>query len=335
MKKLGIAVVLAFMLFAGASGAAEPVKLKLSTVVPPTAFAVAKILKPWAEMVSMESEGTVEIEVYGGGVLGRDIKMYLTQIDSGVFDIGFLYPTYMGERFSDLEFVYIPGMAETYVEAALAVQRMFDKGLIRGFEGHETISCFGTSPFYLNTIFPVKTPEDLKGRKCRSVSKVHANVLTLLGMTPVAVPVDKCAESLSRRLIEGSIESPTSHKMFGGYKVCKHHLIMPFGSFALAVVMNKQKYENLPPKAKAAIDKHKGEWFAKFWAETETPYLDELLDEWKKDPERTVLIPTGADLDKWKTAIQPAIDAWKKDFPRGGELLNAYQEELDRIRAGR
>ena len=93
MKKVGIAVVLASMIFAGASGAAEPVKLKLSTVVPPKGIAVAKILKPWAEMVTKESQGTLEIEVYGGGVLGRDIKMYLKQINSGVFDIGFFYPT--------------------------------------------------------------------------------------------------------------------------------------------------------------------------------------------------------------------------------------------------
>lgn len=334
MKKVGIAVVLASMIFAGASGAAEPIKLKVSTVVPPMGHAVAKILKPWAEMVNKESQGTLDIEVYGGGVLGRDIKMYPKQINSGVFDIGFLYPTYLGARFSDFEFVYIPFMAETYVEGALGVQRMFEKGLIRGFEDYEAIGCFGTSPFYLNTVFPVKTPEDLKGHKCRSASKVQADVISLLGMTPVAVSVFKCAESLSRKLIEGTIESPSSHKMFGGYKVCKHHLIVPFGSFALAVVMNKQKYENLPPKAKAAIDKYRGEWFVKFWADKSTPLENGYLEDWKKDPERTVVIPTGADFDKWKAAMQPAIDAWKKESPRSEQLLNAYQEELDRIRSG-
>lgn len=335
MKKVGIAVVLASMIFAGASGAAEPVKLKLSTVVPPKGVAVAKILKPWAEMVNKESQGTVDIEVYAGGVLGRDIKMYLKQIDSGVFDIGFFYPTYMGKRFSDLEVVYLPFMAETFVEAALGVQRMFDKGLIRGFEGYEVIGCFGTSPFYFNSIFPAKEPQDLKGHKCRSVSKVQADVVSMLGMTPVSVSVAKVAESLSRRLIEASIESPSSHKMFGGYKVCKHHLIVPFGSFALAVAMNKQKYENLPAKAKAAIDKYKGQWFTKFWADTETPKLDEILDEWKKDPERTVITPAGADRDTWKAVMQPVIDAWKKESPRNELLLKAYEEELSRIRSGK
>ena len=335
MKKLGIAVILASVIFASASGAAEPVKLKLSTVVPPKGIAVAGILKPWAEMVNKESQGTVDIEVYAGGVLGRDINMYLKQIDSGVFDIGFFYPTYMGERFSDLEFVYLPFMGETFIEAALGVQRMFDKGLIRGFEGYEVIGCFGTSPFYFNSIFPAKEPQDLKGHKCRSVSKVQADVVSLLGMTPVSVSVAKVAESLSRRLIEASIESPSSHKMFGGYKVCKHHLIVPFGSFALALVMNKQKYDNLPPKAKAAIDKYKGEWFARFWAEKSTPLEDGYLEEWKKDPERTVVTPTGADRDTWKAAMQPAIDAWKKENPRNEQLLKAYEEELSRIRSSR
>lgn len=334
MKKLGIAVVLASMIFAGASGAAEPVKLKLSTVIPPTGFVVTNILTPWAEMIKKESEGTLQIEIYGAGLLGRNMNMYLSQIDSGVFDIAFLYPNYLGARFSDLEFVYIPFGPEKTGEAAVAVQRMLEKGLIRGFEGYETLVCLGTSPFYLNTTFPFKSPEDLKGHKCRSTSKVQAEMISALGMAPITVAANKAAESLSRGVIEGSIESPTSHKIFGNYKLCKHHLIMPMGSFSLAIVMSKNKYESLPPKAKAAIDKYRGQWFGKFIAETEKPFIEKLLVEWKKDPERTFITPTGADLDKWKTILMPAIDAWKKEDPRGAELLKAYNEELNRIRAG-
>lgn len=334
MKKIIIAVVSVLFMFSVNQVSAEPIKLKLSTVVPPKGHSVAKILKPWAEMVNKESQGTLDVEIYGGGVLGRNVKLYFKQIDTGVIDMALIYPTYFGERFPDIDFVHIPFMAETYLEGALGVQRMFNKGLISGFDDFEVLMILGTSPFYLNTIFPVKTPEDLKGHKCRSVSKFHADLLSSLGMTPVPLSVSKSAESLSRKLIEATIESPASLKIFGGYKIAKNHIIVPFGSFVLAVAMNKQKYENLPPKAKAALDKYRGEWLSRFWAEESTPLEKGYLDEWKKDPEHTVVIPTGEDLKKWKAAIQPSIEAWKKEKPGRGKMLEAYQKELDRIRAG-
>lgn len=334
MKKLIMTMVGVFLMFCLNQVSAEPVKLKLSTVVPPKGHSVAEIIKPWSEKVVEASEGTLDIEIYAGGVLGRAVKMYFQQMDKGVFDICLLYPTYFGDRFPNIGFIHIPFMAETYLEGALGVQRMFDKGLIRGFEDVEVLMLLGTSPFYLNTIFPMQTPEDLKGHKCRSVSEFHSDLLSQLGMTPVNVPVNKSAESLSRKLIEGTIESPSSLTIFGGYKIAKNHLVLPLGSFGLAILMNKQKYLNLPPKAKAAIDKYKGEWFSRFWAEQSTPLENGYLEGWKKDPSHTVVIPTGENLKKWKAAIQPSIEAWKKEKPERAEMLNAYQKELDRVRAG-
>ena len=211
--------------------------------------------------------------------------------------------------------VYIPLTAETYLEAALGIQRMQDKGLFSGLEDYKVIMNVGTSPFYLNTTFPVRTPEDVKGRKIRTSNKFHAQLLTALGMTPFDMPVFKCAESLSRGLVEGTVESPASLKSFGGYKIAVNHLLVPMGSSNLLIVMSKKKYDSLPEQAKATIDKFSGEFMARFWAESLTVPEEEDLAAWDKDPEHTVVVPTAEELAMWEKAMKETVDNWKAANP--------------------
>lgn len=333
MRKLMIIMVCVSFIFLSALAIAEPITLKLSTVVPPMAAPVTKVLKPWAEKVTNESQGSLKIEIYGGGVLGKNVKMYLQQIESGVFDMALIYPGYYGERFSILDFIYVPFTAENYIEGALAVQHLTDKGEISVFKDFVVMMNIGTSPFYLNTTFPVKMPDDIKGHKIRVATKLQSEILSSLGATPFSMSVSQVAENLSRKLIEGTIESPDSLTIFGGYKIAKNHLRVPMGSSNLTIVMNKKVYTNLPPKAKAVLDKFRGEYLARFWAEQLGPVDDQIFENWKKDPSRTIVVPTAAEMDVWKKAIQPVVDNWEKSNPDAAKLLKAYEAEISKIRS--
>ncbi|MEW6667331.1 MAG: TRAP transporter substrate-binding protein DctP [Thermodesulfobacteriota bacterium] len=335
MKKAMIALIGACVVFLAGQVSAEPITLKFSTVVPPKAHPASVVMKPWSDMVTKESNGALKIELYPGGLLGSNVKMYFQQIESGVFDIALIYPGYFGDRFIDLTFPFIPFTAETYIEGALALQRMTDRGLIRGFEGFQVLMNVATSPFYANTTFPLRMPEDFKGRKMRSGNQFQAKLLPALGSTPFDIPVNKSAESMSRGLVEGTIESPSSITAFGGDKVAKHHLRVPMGSSVLSIVMGKAKYESLPPQAKSVIDKFKGEFFSRYWAERLAPFEDKEVEAWKKSPDHTVVVPSAAEMDAWKKAIQPIIDDYLKDNPKLKELLQIYHEELAKVRAGR
>ena len=136
-KFLGIVLGIIFaVLFVGTSGAAEPIKLKYSHIMPAQS-PVDKALKLWSQKILKESEGTLEIEIFGGGVLGRNPLLYLQQIKDGVFDMAMSYPTYFGERFEDINVFLLPFLTETLYEASIVAQRMLDKGLLRGFEGYK------------------------------------------------------------------------------------------------------------------------------------------------------------------------------------------------------
>ena len=83
---------------------------------------------------------------------------------------------------------------------------MLDKGFLRGYEDVVVLTLGTTEPYYIQTTFPVKSPQDLKGHKFRVADKTQTDLAVQLGITPVTgIPITKVAESLSMGVIDGTI----------------------------------------------------------------------------------------------------------------------------------
>ena len=335
MKKLLIALVGVLFTFSVSHAAGNPVTLKLSTTTPPMDTQVTNFLKPWAEVVKKESQGALNIEIYPGGVLGRNIRQYLEQLDSGVFEIASVNPAYFGDRFAWASLFNIPFTSENYYEAAVSAQRLFDKGLFPGFEDYEVLVIHGTSPFYFWSTDPLRVPEDLKGRKARTGAKFQSLLMSELGMTPIPLEVNQTTENLSRGIIQATIASPHIANTFKINEIAKNILELSMGNFGIMIVMSKKAYQSLPPQGKTAIDKCRGEWMAKFAAKAMGDSDPALVEKFKKDPALKVFQPKGEDLKRWETAIRPAIAKWEKESPANENLLKNLKQELDNIRAGK
>ena len=333
MKKLVVCLSLLLIVTAGTALAEEPVTLKLSTLMPAQSVPVKKALQPWAEMLEKASEGTLKVEIFPGGVLGSNMKMYFQQMETGVFDMTLIYPAYFGERFPEADLFYLPFIAGTYMEGAVAAQTLFEKGLFTGYDDCKVLMFVATSPFYLATTFEANTPEDLKGHTLRSSSRVQAEVITQLGMTPVGMATNEQAEAMARGLIEGTLSDPITMVAFRLADKARNLIKVPMGNFLLVIAMNKDKYNSLPPKAKAAIDKHSGLWLAKYWAEQNAPLNENILAGWEKESDRNIVKPDAEQMKEWKKAMQPVTDKWIQAAPGREELWKSFQAEVEKVRA--
>jgi TRAP-type C4-dicarboxylate transport system substrate-binding protein len=97
--------------------------------------------------------------------------------------------------------------------------------------------------------------------------------------------------------------------------------------------MTKKKYNSLPPKARAILDKYKGEYFTRFWAERLYDRVREIQDKISKDSKHTLYTPNADEIQQWKAATDPIIAGWNKVNDRWDELLNAYEAGLVKARA--
>lgn len=332
MKKL--LLVAALMVFGSSMALAqEPIKLKLATFQPPQSEIVKLVYEPWAKKVEAASGGSVKIDVFAGGTLGRNPDMQLKLLNDGVCDFAFLVPAYFKGTFPDDEVFDLPFMVQDQVEGTIVAQRVFDRGVISGYQNLKVLNFRTSGPYMVHSSKPVKTPADLKGMKFRATMKIHLDFFSSMGVSTVGMPIGQVAESLSRGVINAAVCDITSLQMFRIRDATSHTLLLPLGATSMVWAMNKAKYEGLPPKAKAAIDLMKSaemaDWIARDDASKEAVVLKEL----SSNPKYTVYRATEGELKEWKTGFQPAVDEWKKGKPNSAKLMAVLEEELAKYRS--
>jgi TRAP-type C4-dicarboxylate transport system substrate-binding protein len=336
MKRMFFFMVVPFVVLSLAfSVSAEPVTLKFATIQPAPAKVVKKVYVPWSDRVVKDSAGSLKIDMYAGGTLGRNPLVQLKLLMDGMADIAWIVGDYTPGRFPDDQVFNLPFMLMSEAEGAYVGQRVFDRGLLRGYDDIKVLNLRLTGPYYVHTTFPVGKPADLKGHKFRVAGRFHAELLQQLGATTVGMPITQVTESLSRGVIDGTLNDVQVLKLFRIGDAAKYHVLVPMGSISMLIAMNKQKYESLPTEAKSAIDKNSGEALSELFAQVVGNDEVKILDAIKKDPQHQVITPTMSNLKAWKNAVQPVTDKWKKNTPNGEKLIKAFQEELDRYRAGK
>jgi TRAP-type C4-dicarboxylate transport system substrate-binding protein len=333
VKKTCIGAALVALLAGGAS-AQQPVTLKLASFEPPQAPITGKVLIPWAKEVSDASGGTLTIEVFPGGTLGRNPIQQLKLVQDGVADITWTVPGYTPGRFDDCEVAELPFLVTTATEGSLAMTRLHQKGMLAGFDDLKLL-LIGTVP--ANNIhgkFPLKTVADLKGKKIRIGSSQLAKLVESVGAVPVQLGAPQVAESLARGVIDGSLNEWNFVATFKLDEVASNHLVLPMGTVAVMVPMLKTRYDALPAQAKAALDKHSGEALARRFGGVVDQTNDATRDRVAKNGKSAVVVPSATEQDAWRKAVQPVSDGWRRARAKNDQIYAAFVEELKRARAG-
>jgi TRAP-type C4-dicarboxylate transport system substrate-binding protein len=99
--------------------------------------------------------------------------------------------------------------------------------------------------------------------------------------------------------------------------------------------MNKAKFDSLPPAAKAAIEKHRGEELSRAFGKMSENRNDELIAEWQKDPKRIVTVLNKEQTADWDKTLAPVVTQWEAKDPRNQALLAALRQDLAASRAGK
>jgi len=330
-----LAAVGTVLLTLSAAASAQTVALKLASFEPPQAPITGSVFIPWAEEVSKASGGTLKIEVFAGGVLGRSPLQQLKLVQDGVADLTWTVPGYTPGRFDDCEVAELPFLVNAASEGSLAMTRMHAKGMLAGFDELRLL-LIGTVPANnVHSRVPVKTLADLKGKRLRIGSSQIAKLAEALGAVPVQIGGNQVAESLSRGVIDGSLNEWNFVATFKIDEVARHHLVAPMGTVAVMVPMLKSRYDSLPAQARAALDKHSGEVLARRFGAVVDKANEATRERVAKSGKNTVTVLQGAELEAWKKAVEPVTAAWRGAKPRNEQLYQAMTAELASARTGR
>jgi TRAP-type C4-dicarboxylate transport system substrate-binding protein len=327
------------MLAAGAGSADAQTQLKLATFGPPQSFFYQEVVVPWAEAVSKDSAGTIDIKHFGGSVLANAGNMF-DSVMSGAADIGWALQGMVPAKFVKSSIIELPFGYDTGESGALAYWRLYTKGLIAS-------DYAGTKPFGF-TAWPaaavqtkskkVEKLEDMKGLKLRVAGKLQADTVQALGAVPLAIAVDEIYSSLDKGIIDGAYASFTATRSFKLQEVARYFLNAPLNGAGAMLVMSEANYNKLPAPAKAAMEKHSGDSLSRALGRSndgEVVRLNQTLADLSKQGKvHPMYSLSDAELARWTKAVEPVIEAWVQRTPNGKAILDGFRAEVAAAKRG-
>jgi TRAP-type C4-dicarboxylate transport system substrate-binding protein len=187
---------------------------------------------------------------------------------------------------------------------------------------------------------PLKTLDDLKGKKVRVGGNVTGRIIQALGGAPLQLPPTEAQQAMASGVADGITFPTESIEFFKITPVIKGATRIPGGlytdTFWLAI--NEAKWNALSAAQKAAVEKHSGLAVALLsgWAWTNG-------DNWGRaalDRNNVAFAAlSDADVDKAKAALKPLEEEWlaeaaKRGLP-GPEILAYARTMADKYRASK
>jgi TRAP-type C4-dicarboxylate transport system substrate-binding protein len=328
-----LAVVALFLRSGGAVLAQEPVKLRIGYYHPPATMIHQHVFVPLAEGLNKESGGRIEASLHPGGELGADPTQQLQLLQDGKVDITYLAPSYTPNDFPDHEVMDLAIDVGSTRAANLLHQRLYERGLLRGYEKVHVIGAVSGTAGQLHAKFPITSLDSLQGRTIRAERGIEQEFVKALGGKPVAGGnITETADALRGGTVDGTVLPWGPARVFKVFDVTSHHVDLSLSRSGSVVAMNKAKYESLPSDLKQLVDRFSGNWFVLRFAESQ-----EIADQRAVTVVRGLqgheIVELSADqraqiLEK----VEPVVKRWAQEHPNGEAIVAAIREESRKLR---
>ncbi|MFH0844281.1 MAG: TRAP transporter substrate-binding protein [Pseudomonadota bacterium] len=293
---------------------AEPIKLNYANFPPAPTFPCVQ-MERWKTEVEKRTKGKVDIKTFPGGTL-LDAKNMMDGVIAGTADIGCLCMAYQPGRFIVTNSTALPLGFQNATVASLTLWDLYKKYKPEEFAKTKVLTMFACAPANIYAKVPVKNLEDLKGLKLRASGGV-AQVLTVLGASPVGMPQSETPEALQKGVVKGAVSSLETLMDFKYAELCKYVTIFDGPIYPFAVVMNMDKWKALPKDVQKVMDgmsEEQSRWTG--------DYMDNHVKksiEWSKKNYNIEIIALSAEeRAKWDKLLEPITGEWIKNAKEKG-----------------
>lgn len=320
------------------AGWAQEVTLRVQTFLPPVANPVKHFITPWAQKVEKDSGGRIKVQVFPSMQLGGKAEQLLTQVRDGVVDVVWTLPGFTPGVMPKLEIFELPFLHRSTNATVRSLQDYVPKHMQKDFAPYHVLLVHAHAGALFMTKDPINKVEDFQGMKLRSYSRTNAWILEALGAAPLQVALPELAPMLSKGTVNGSIlpyEIAPAVKMqdLTDYFTT---LAPPQPRLSTAIftfLMNKQKYDSLPPDLKKVIDANSGANLAgqaiEIWDRIELEGEKVM----RSKPKNKFVSLSDAETAKFKAKVQPVFERFKKLLTDGGDDGAKILAEVEALEA--
>lgn len=316
------------VLASGAASLAAPTLLRLARADAPP-FVTLKLqhafssvsclhtnfLAPWARGIEQQSGGRIRIDIYPSMMLGGRPAGLFDQARDRAVDMVWAMPSDTPGRFPKIETFELPFVPPR--RALVGCKAIEDFATVQLKDEFREIHpiCFSCADRgILHAHRSVRTTAGVKGLRLDVSTRFAAAAVALLGGQPVPMPSGQLPFALARHVVDGCILPWDMVPALNLDDLLKSHT--DFADNALStttavLAMNKTSYEKLPPDLKEVIDDNSGQTAAGMVGTMWDLKAKAVTDVVRQNGDLVVTLDADA-VARWRKAIQPVIDAWRK-----------------------
>lgn len=335
MKKVGLhsllwAACMFSMLLSASSSQAASYSLTYSSFFPPN-HVQSKLAQAWCEEVKERTNGQVAVYFYPGQTLTKADQCY-DGVVTGRSDIGMSCLLYTRGRFPLLDVINLPFGNPSGQFATAVFNEIYDTFHPEELSDVKVLYLHAHGPGLIHTVKKkVQSLKDLKGLKLRCPGSV-AETVKALGAVPVTMPMPEVYQALQKGVVDGAVYPYETHEGWKtgeavDYTTANYSTAYSVGFF---VVMNKDKWDNLPLKVQQTIEEINTEWALKHGKAWDRSDMSGLRFSLRQGNSILGLQPDKA--KQWKNAVQPVFESYlqmtaEKGVP-GDKALEFLRQSL-------
>lgn len=316
---------------------AQAVKLRVADSFPNGHFIAEKITKPWIAKINERAGKSVNLEYYPAEQLGK-AKDVLSLTGSGVVDIGYVAPAFVGDKLPLSVVAELPIDFKSSCEATMAFYKLATG---EGILAKQEFAPNNVRVLWTVVLVPYQVMlgskvnfdglKSLQGLKIRTTGGAKELAVRKLGAVPVQIPSPEVYESVTRGTVDGALWPFTSVYSYGMESAYRSSTVGEnFGSFVVTYVINERKWKSLPPDAQKAITEASDETLKTACTVVDAEDIEAIRKlkaaGWK------IAELSAADKADLRNRLSSVSKEWAQQLDNrgkpGSQVLKAYQEEL-------
>lgn len=273
-------------------------------------------MREYAKLVEEKSGGRIKVEFYPAGQLFAD-KQAVEALGTGA--VQSVWPVSVNvETISEpygaiaLPFALDEEMMTNNPEYYRAVTEYFSS--LVDPQKYKVLGIMRACQGVFVTNKQIKTPEDMKGMKFRTIGGyVSLDLITSLGGSPTSMPASEMSQALAQGVIDGINSSPDGWATMIG-SAAKYGTTIPGLQFiTYTCLFDAQWYNNLPADLQKIVRETLDEILQRQWGEGKQ--LDEKSFEIIKGFGGLFHLVPESEVNLWGEKTRPVVEKFKAKFP--------------------
>jgi len=325
MKAIFKTIVIGLLGSVVASGAFAAEKMRISLQLPLKSHLGQNLLL-FEKEVEARTNGAIDVEIYDSAQLYKD-KEVPQAVGSGSIEAGVASLTrYVGDV-PEVDIFYMPFLlnSEEKVRAAVAKGSKVRESLEKQVETTGSKILFWQAyggAVLLSNGGPIKTPQDLKGKKVRVFGKTLGEFVSAAGGAPTLISGSEQYLAYQRGTVDVGMTGMSGVKSRKLWEVMDTITVTNHADIEFVLVVNQKWWSGLSEEIRSAIEAAAD--VAEQSVRDEMAAIEADAYAQAKQNGMTIYTPTAAEIDAWKSVSQPVYDNYLKSSKElGAAILDA------------